>query len=96
MLPAFVRNEFATRTTAPCIDPRQKSVNIDLARSHLAHFYSMQHGCQRHADGAGAANVSVSADAFWLWLYIAGHSWQPRSALPGPYFLHPALSAPRK
>jgi hypothetical protein len=30
VLPAFVRNEYATRSTATCIDPRQEVVNIYL------------------------------------------------------------------
>jgi hypothetical protein len=33
VLPAFVRNEYATRSTATCIDPRQEVVNIYLVRA---------------------------------------------------------------
>ena len=35
VLPAFVRNEYATRSIATCIDPRQEVVNIYLVRGLL-------------------------------------------------------------
>ena len=34
VLPAFVRNEYATRSIATCIDPRQEVVNIYLVRAY--------------------------------------------------------------